>query len=154
MSSNISDPAALPRQFPELTQLLDQLAVQKSRDANTPTELAVDDMVRKVAASIEQAMKGFFDHQSKLLDRHHEDVKPLGTSDGGIGSEYPAEISSLKGRISEMRTEALHLLHSSNPHDRVRGQDELNVAVELLNLIIFMLEQQMQIQVQRARFAR
>ena len=154
MSSNTPDPAALPRQFPELTQLLDQLAVQKSRDANPPAGSAADDMVRKVAASIEQVMKGFFEHQSKQLDRHHEGVKQGDGSIGPVSSEYPAEIASLKGRISEMRTEALHLLNSPNPHDRARGRDELNVAVELLNLIIFMLEQQMQIQVQRARFAR
>ena len=154
MSSNISDPAAIPRKFPELTQLLDQLVAQKSGDANTSAGLSADDMVRKVAASIEQAMKGFFDHQSQLLDRHHEGVKPLAVSDAATSSDYPAEIASLKGRISEMRTEALRLLHSPDPHDRARGRDELNVAVELLNLIIFMLEQQMQIQVQRARFAR
>ena len=154
MSSNTPDPAAIRPQFPELTQLLDQLVAQKSNDANASPGLPADDMVRKVAASIEQAMKGFFDHQSRLLDRHHDGVKPALASDAVICSEYPAEIASLKGRINEMRTEALHLLHSQNPQTRDRGRDELNVAVELLNLIIFMLEQQMQIQLQRARFAR
>jgi len=46
------------------------------------------------------------------------------------------------------------MLGSEHSQQRERGRDELNVAVQLLNLLIFMFEQKMQVQVQRAKVAR
>jgi hypothetical protein len=74
MSSNTPDPlaVALDRVLSGLTQHVDPSGGLKADGANTPAGLAADDIVRKVATSIEQAMKGFFDHQANLRHHHHE----------------------------------------------------------------------------------
>jgi hypothetical protein len=143
---------ALSRVISGLTQHVDQLDGHKTDVANTPAGLAADEMVRRVAASIEEAMEGFLDHLSNPLDHRHEGVQrqPDGPTDG----EFSFDIGSLTGRIDEMRTQALCMLRSEHSQERERGRDELNVAVQLLNLLIFMLEQQMQVRVHRARIGR
>jgi hypothetical protein len=154
MSTNTPDPlaSALSRVLSGLTQHVDPIDGQNG--TNTPAGLAADHMVRKVAASIEQAMKGFFDHQSNLPHHRHEGAPRLDAPDCPTGGEFPVDVGALKMRISELRTEAVRLLRSEHAEQRDRGRDELAVAVELFNLLIFMIEQQMQIQVERARIAR
>jgi|GEM_PF-2767165 hypothetical protein len=154
MSTNSLDPlaGALSRVISGLTQHVD--AIDGQNGTNTPAGMAADDMVRKVAASLEQAMKGFFDHRSHLLHHPHEGAPRLESPDCPTGGELPVDVGALKMRITELRTEAVRLLRSEKVQERERGRDELTVAVELFNLLIFMIEQQIQIQVERARIAR
>lgn len=156
MSTNRPDAVngVLPKGISSDTQELELLESQKLDVAQVPAVHGADDLVRKVAAGIEQALKGFVDHQSRLLDRHRENLSRLEGTVVPTEGEFPFDIGPLKARVEEMRTEALRLLRSENPNERARGQDELTVSVELFNLVLFVLEQQMQIQVHRARIAR
>ena len=63
----------------------------KSDVANTPAGLAADDRVRKVAASIEEAMKGVLDHLSSPLDHRHEGVPRQDAVEGPTDDEFSFE---------------------------------------------------------------
>lgn len=131
---------------------LAQSAEAEGHGLNNPAaSQSAEEMVRKVAGSIEQALKGFLPQEPCSTKGAEEGAVPDISSSRLRDYDTAVDIAALKARIDALRSEALQLMSSLSVPDRVRGQNEFQLVIELLNLLLMILEQEMQIRSLQAR---
>lgn len=130
--------------------IADSMAVAGDGKGSAPAGQVAGEMVRDVAARIEQVLKEVFGSLHKHPAHATDGVQPPLISNDSDQDVLRVDITSLKTEIDGMRSEAHRMMQSDNPFDRLRGKDELEVAAELFSLLSRMLEQQMQIQARQA----
>ena len=128
--------------------IADSMALTGVAKGSAPAGQMAGEMVKDVAVRIEQVLKEVFGNL-------HKRSAAVGAIDPPVVCDTDedvlrVEIPSLKAQIDGMRSEALRLMQSQNPFERLRGKDELEVAAVLFSLLSRMLEQQMQIQARQA----
>ena len=144
MSTNM--PEQIDGRLSRLISGLAQSVEAEGQAVNDPAaSQAAEEMVRKVASSIEQALQGFLRQEPPSVKNVGEGAIPDISSSRAADYDAAADITALKARIDCLRSEALRLMSSLNVQDRVHGVNDLELVIELLNLLLMILEQQMQI---------
>ncbi|HMK22607.1 MAG TPA: hypothetical protein VK466_09750 [Terriglobales bacterium] len=150
MSTNI--PERLDGKLSRLISGLSQSLEAEGQGLKDPVAgQAAEDLVRKVASSIEEALGGFLRVEPRALKPTEESVAPDISSSRVEDYSLASDITALKARIDCLRSEALRLMSSLNVQDRVHGRNDLQLVIELLNLLLMILEEQMQIRSLQAR---
>jgi hypothetical protein len=147
MSTNIPDGAAGPLAS-VVSGIANSVAGANGGSGDTAAGQVAGDMVREVASGIDQIFKTVFGSLQKHPASGAVLQPPAFSANGTDEAALSVEISALKSQIDGMKREASRLMHSGNKFDQLRGQNELEVAVELFGLLSKMLELQMQIKTQ------